>query len=52
MTYILFAVLNSALATADAAFSRAFQALWLQTLSEHRRVVRRQQGSARRFHFS
>ncbi len=52
MTEIFFAAFKSATATAEAAFSRVFEALWLQTMSQHRRFARRHPGPARLAHFS
>lgn len=52
MTDIFFAALKSALTMADTAFSRTFQALWHQTLSEHRSLAQRHGAAHRLAHFS
>ncbi len=52
MTGFLFSALNSALAATDSAFSRTFQLLWLQILSEHRRHARRRRHTSRLVYFS
>lgn len=52
MTDFLAAAFNSAVATTDHAFSRAFQLLWLQILSEHQRYARRDRAAGRTGYFS
>lgn len=52
MTDFLLSTLKSALAATDSAFSRTFQVLWMQILSEHRRHARRRRHTTGLVYFS